>query len=274
MNKPIEMDMAENGAREKIKIKHNKEFQKSLFALPSEKGTIPKIETGQQALTTESLEFSYYVNAKKVGESRLTLDGDRLGIHVENLKKQSKKVAFIGSGYKRNPIKDSARFGQLDIHGHTEKITEVLKIIEPNLKSLTTILQGENALIYGNIGLQRKIPVSHMGEGTAKLLSIILAIATHSDGMVLIDEIENGWHYSLLPNLLKAIHKMAKEYNCQIIATTHSYEINQSLIKGLSPEDLSDVAYIRLDKTKERIKPHVYEARMLAAALERGWEIR
>jgi len=274
MAKTVEMEICQNDTKEKVLIKSNKEFQKSVYALPSTKGIIHKIETGPQSLTMESLDLSYHVNDKKMGESHLTLDGPRLGMHSNNLRKPSKKVAFIGSGSQRNPIEDSARFGQLEIHGHTDIITDVLKVIEPNLKSLTTILQGEHAFIYGNIGLQRKIPVSHMGEGTAKLLSIILAIATNANGMVLIDEIENGWHYSLLPKLLKAIHKMAKEYNCQIIATTHSYEINQSLIKGLSPEDLTDVAYIRLDKTKERIKPKVYEAHMLAAALERGWEIR
>ncbi|MDM8554183.1 AAA family ATPase [Desulfococcaceae bacterium HSG7] len=274
MAKSVEMEICENGTKEKIRIRYNKEFQKSVYASPSTQGSVPEIQTGQQSLTMESLDFSYYVNDKKAGESHITLDGPRLNMHTVDLRKPSKIAAFIGSGVQRNPTEDSARFGQLDIHGHTDIITDVLKIIEPNLKSLTTISQGEHALIYGNIGLPRKIPVTCMGEGTAKLLSIILAIATNANGMVLIDEIENGWHYSLLPNILKAIHKMAKKYNCQIIATTHSYEINKALIKGLSPEDLSDVAYIRLDKEKERIKPKIYETGMLAAALERGWEIR
>jgi AAA15 family ATPase/GTPase len=274
MNKTIEMEICENDTKEQIKIKHNNEFQKSVFALPTAKGIIPKIQTNQQSSTMESLDFTYYIDDKKIGESHLTLNGDRLDMQVDNLKKSFKKVAFIGSGFKRNPVEDSARFGQLDILGQTDIITDILKIIEPNLTSLATISQGGNALIYGNIGLYRKVPVSHMGVGTAKLLSIILAIATNENGMVLIDEIENGWHYSLLSNILKAIHKIAKKYNCQIIATTHSYEITNALIKGLSPEYLSDVTYIRLDKEKERITPKIYEASMLTAALERGWEIR
>ncbi|CAN2044018.1 ATPase AAA-type core domain-containing protein [Candidatus Magnetomoraceae bacterium gMMP-1] len=274
MDNSIKMEICENGTREKIRIRHNKEFQKAVFALPPSKGVTPKIETGQQSVSTESLDFVYYINDKKEGESHLTFDGDRLGMHIENLKKHSKRVTFIASGAQRNPMEDSARFGQLDIHGRTDSITDVLKIIEPDLKSLTTISEGDHALIYGNIGLPRKIPVSHMGEGTAKLLSIILAIATNENGMILIDEIENGWHYSLLPDILKAIHKMAKKYNCQIVATTHSYEIKQSLVKGLSPEDLPDITYIRLDREKEHIKPKIYEAPMLVAALERGWETR
>jgi len=274
MNKSIEMEICEDNTKEKIYIKPNKNFQKSVFSLPLIKESIPKIETNQQSLSMESLEFAYYINDKKVGESNLTLDGHKLGIHIKNREKALKKVRFIASGTQRNLIEDSAMFGQLDIYGHTDSITNVLKIIEPNLKSLTTISQGDNVLIYGDIGLSRKIPVSHMGEGTAKLLSIILGIATNKNGMVLIDEIENGWHYSLLPDILKAIYTMAKNYNCQIIATTHSYEIKKSLLKGLSSDDFSDVAYIRLDREKDCIKPKIYESSMLIAALERGWETR
>ncbi len=274
MDKPIEMEVSENGTRERVQIRHNKEFQKAVFASPSNKGAIPKIETSRQALSTESLEFLYYVNDKKKGESHLTLDGHRLGIQLEKLMEPPRKVTFIASGAQRNPMEDSAQFGQLDIHGRTDQITDFMKIIEPNLKSLRTISQGDHAFIYGDIGLSRKVPVSHMGEGTAKLLSIILAIATNENGMVLIDEIENGWHYSLLPDILKAVYKTAKRHNCQIVATTHSYEIKKSLVRALSPKDLSDITYIRLDREKEQIKPKAYAADTLAAALERGWETR
>ncbi|SLM30426.1 conserved hypothetical protein [Desulfamplus magnetovallimortis] len=272
----IEMEVDENKTKEKLCIKHNKEFQKSMFGLTSPKGTSLKIDTSQQAIGAESLEFIYYINNKKVGEAHLTLEGARLGMHVKNISMPPslKKSIYIASGAQRNPMEDAARFGELDIHGQTDNITEILKIIEPNLKSLTTIAKGDHAFIYGDIGLSRKIPVSHMGEGTAKLLSIILAIATNENGIVLIDEIENGWHYSLLPDILKAIHEVSKKYNCQIFATTHSYEIKQSLIQGLSSEAISNITYIRLDKEKGEIKPKIYESEMLVAALKRGWETR
>lgn len=67
------------------------------------------------------------------------------------------------------------------------------------------------------------------------------------------------------PLILKAFHKIGQRYNCQIVATTHSYEIIDSLVKGLSGKDLSDVTYIRLDKEKEQIKPRIYESSILAA---------
>ena len=268
----IEMEVFDNNIKEKILIQHKKEFQKSVFTLQQK--TVSITNAFQRSLPIESLNFIYSINDKYVGESYLTFDGQHLEMHFKDLNKTSRKVAFISSDAQQNHLEDAIRLGHLDIYGDTDSITDVLKIIEPNLKSLTTISQGDHALIYGKINLPQKIPVSQMGEGTAKLLSILLAIATHENGMVLIDEIENGWHYSVLPDILKAIHKMAKKYNCQVIATTHSYEIKKSLIKGLSSENLLDVTYIRLDKEKESIKPKHYESAMLVGALERGWETR
>ncbi|ETR72121.1 MAG: hypothetical protein OMM_07705, partial [Candidatus Magnetoglobus multicellularis str. Araruama] len=83
-----------------------------------------------------------------MGESHLTFNGQQLEMHFEQ-QKTIKKVALIPSDAQRDPLKDAARFGLLDIHGHSDSITDVLKIIEPNLKSLTTISQGDQALIYG-----------------------------------------------------------------------------------------------------------------------------
>jgi AAA15 family ATPase/GTPase len=274
MGKKIEMEICENDIKEMIQIYHNQNFQKSVFSLQQTKTFIPIVKTNQPSLNMDSLNISYFINDKISCESHLTFNGHQLEMHFEQLKKPTKKVAFISLDAQRDPTKDASRFGQLDIHGHSESITDVLKIIEPDLKSLTTISQGDQALIYGKINLPQKIPVTHMGEGTAKLLSILLAIATHENGMVLIDELENGWHYSLFPDIIKAIHQMAQKYNCQIIATTHSYEIKKSIIKGLSSEELTDVTYIRLDKEKDSIHPKHYESDMLIAALERGWETR
>lgn len=275
MKNPIEIEVTtDKETRETLFIRHNREFKKSVFAMPKNRGIVPVIETSQHALSMESLDFTYYTDGNMTGASHITLEGPQLGMQIENLNKPSKSVIFIGSGAQRNHIEDSVRFGQLDIIGQTDIIIEVLNIIEPGLKSLTTISKGDQAFIYGDIGLSRKVPVSHMGAGTAKLLSIMLAIASNENGIVLIDEIENGWHYSLFPLILKAFHKIGQRYNCQIVATTHSYEIIDSLVKGLSGEDLSDVTYIRLDKEKEQIKPRIYESSILAAALEREWEVR
>ena len=59
--------------------------------------------------------------------------------------------------------------------------------------------------IHGDIGLPLLLPIPLMGEGLRRLLSLLLAIANLKDGIVLIDEIENGFHYSVHKKVWQAI---------------------------------------------------------------------
>ena len=68
---------------------------------------------------------------------------------------------------------------------------------------------------------------------------------------------------------------MAQEYNCQIIATTHSYGCLQAAFEGSSNAALSDeFRYIRLDRSHEDIIAKTYTHAMVGVAIERGWEVR
>jgi ABC-type multidrug transport system ATPase subunit len=86
------------------------------------------------------------------------------------------------------------------------------------------LVSGGLPMINGDIGIGRLIPLPLLGEGTVRLLEILLAISTTRDGVVLIDEIENGLHYSVLKKVWKAIAQYARKSNSQIVTTTHSWE--------------------------------------------------
>ena len=68
--------------------------------------------------------------------------------------------------------------------------------------------------------------------------------------MVLIDELENGFHHSVLPRVWEVITKHAKNCNTQIIATTHSWELISSAIEGVPKDFRSDFQYRRLERQK------------------------
>jgi len=54
-----------------------------------------------------------------------------------------------------------------------------------------------------------------------RLLSIVLAIVTAPGGRVLIDEIENGLHHSVLAKVWQVIGDAAERAGAQVFATTH-----------------------------------------------------
>jgi AAA15 family ATPase/GTPase len=67
-----------------------------------------------------------------------------------------------------------------------------------------------------------------MGDGMNRILTIILALVNSDNGCLLIDEFENGLHYTVQENLWRIIFHLSKELNIQVFATTHS----EDCIKG------------------------------------------
>jgi len=169
---------------------------------------------------------------------------------------------------------DAVRFGQIDIANLGGKVLEFLRLIEPMLQGISSVAIGNNTVIHGDIGLGRKIPLYNMGDGIVRLLNIILSIATSQNGMVLIDEFGNGFHYSMLSRIVEAVAAAAKEFNVQVVATTHSEEFLSESRKGLAGKYEDRFAYIRLSKGTNGIAAKNYDYEMLSAALDQGWEVR
>jgi AAA15 family ATPase/GTPase len=213
------------------------------------------------------------MNGKKA-ISHLLIGIEGLGLHVDYMKALKTQAMFIASRSLINPNEDAERFGKLDIVGKQDEVIKFLRIIEPNLTALSSVSMGNISMIHGDIGLKRKIPVSYMGEGVSKLLSIILAIANAKDGIVLIDEFENGLHYSVMQKIWEGIGRAAREFNCQVIATTHSYECLEAAYIGLSDDLKEDFTYLRLDRIADETKPKIFDFDMLKVAIDTNSEVR
>jgi predicted ATPase len=131
-------------------------------------------------------------------------------------------------------------------------------------------------MIYFDIGIDRLIPIQIMGDGIIRLLSFLVTIANTENGVVLIDEIENGFHYSVLANVWESIYDAAKQYNAQIFATSHSYECVRAFNKIQSSKLLKEdtLRLFRIEKNKDEFETFKYDSEVLESSLESNWEIR
>jgi len=276
MDKKIEISAMINGIEEKMSLTFNPHYVPVVIPAKNMRpGFRPtQISTDQKVEPSFSLDIVYNSQKMKNQKIHLVIGLDGVGIQIDNTVIESRKATLLGARTAINPKEDAQKFGQLDILGKQDNIVEFLKIIEPNLKSLSSVSMGDASLIHGDIGLKRKIPVAYMGDGVSRLLSIILAIATTRNGIVMIDECENGVHYSVMPKIWEAIAKAAREYNCQVICTTHSYECLEAAIKGLSGELASDFSYIRIDRSNNKNVAKSFDHGMLKLAIDTNMEVR
>ena len=277
LKRSITVSVAVNNREEKMTVNFNPQYvPASIQANVRGQGMPAQIRTDQKPEPSYALDIVYEYKNKKAEKqtAHLVMGVGGLGIHVDNLEIKLLPVVFLSARMPANPQEEAQRFGHLDIHGKQEEIVEFLRIIEPNLKSLSSVAMGDISLIHGDIGLSRKIPVAYMGDGVSRLLSIILAIATSKNGIVLIDECENGIHYSVMPKIWEAIAKAARRYDCQVIGTTHSYECLEAAYDGISGELSNDFSYIRIDRIDNKTMAKCFDYEMLKVAIETGMEVR
>ncbi len=150
-------------------------------------------------------------------------------------------------------------------------IVDALKLIEPKLNDI--VLSQDEVLV--DVGYSQRIPINMMGDGARKVLSILTTIYECKNGIVLIDEISNGFHYSVMKGVWLAIIDAAKRNNVQIYASTHDIDS----IKGLRDAALSSdddlVACFKLQKTKDaELKAYHYSLDSIDYSLNQEIEVR
>lgn len=275
MKQPITICTTIDNIEEKMTIKFNPHYvPATVQATPTKKvGQAVQILTDQPPTPSYALDLQYQQKNKKIQSSHLIVGPTGLGLQVDYIESQ-RTIVFLGARMHVNPAEDAERFGKLDIVGRQDEILAFLKILAPELKGLSSITIGETSMIHGDIGIGRKIPVAYTGDGMSRLLSIILAIATSPHGVVLIDECENGIHQSVMSRVWEGIGRAAREFDCQVIGTTHSYECLEAAHKGFAGEMAKDFSYVRIDKIGEQTIAKSFDYDSLSVAIDTNMEVR
>ncbi len=174
----------------------------------------------------------------------------------------------------RPPDEDAKWFSRLADVGRQDEVVNTLRLIEPRLKDLAISTSDGPPMIYGDIGGCRRIPMSQMGDGMVRLLSLVLEITNASTGAVLIDEIESGIHHSVLTKVWRAIAEGARRANTQIFATTHSWECIRAAHDAFLESGQYDLGLHRLERINNDIKAVTYDQKTLDTSVEMNFELR
>lgn len=222
------------------------------------------------------LEYSFVTSGAKKSKKPITAKVIATGTGIEFKVPRDYKETLRGIFINAKTISGDigTRFNDIQIRKQTDRIVKVLRQIEPSLVDLSL---GADGIVYCDIGLDRLLPLNVMGDGMFRLLSIILSILDAQDGIVLIDEIENGFHYSSQEILWDAIFESAKEFNVQIFATTHSIECTEAFSSSYSRivQNNDDIARLyRIERKGDDFRVVSYDHDILEASLDSGWEVR
>jgi AAA15 family ATPase/GTPase len=234
-----------------------------------------QISTSEESTASAALDIEYRVHDEVKQVSHLFVNGQQKPqLYVEYANIKAFPAVFLPSKQHITMKQTADFFSQLAETGRENEAVDFLRIIEPHLLALKVVTKGPTSSVHGQLkGFPRTLPIHLMGEGMEKLLNLIVGIAHSGDGCIFVDEMENGIYHEASPKTWEAIANAAANYNCQVIATTHSYECLEAAHKGLAnrPDDLR---YIRLDRDDDVITAKTSNYDMLGSAIRHNMEIR
>lgn len=261
----------------KLKVLHEpEELAKIRQPAQYESAPPPEIPSTTQFAQVLKLE---YADSKSCRGSYLVLDAR--GARTQPIPPPPPFPTFFLGTRARIPFREQAeRYGRLQRQGEEDRLCEVLKLIDPRLTRLALVIEGGEPILHADIGAagRRLMPLPVMGEGMVRLADFVLHISNAENGVVLIDEIENGLHHSVLCKVWQAIGKVARQFKAQVFATTHSFECIVAAHRAFSNNFLENGIYDfrlhRLDRVDDTIRAVTYDQELLEAAIETELEVR
>lgn len=203
--------------------------------------------------------------------SKITLktqpQGEKISItHPKNYK-EGLNCIYLASRYLYEAVPSVV--SSLFLEKQEKLITNAIQLIDSRIKDF--IISNNEIMV--DIGLKNRIPLNFLGDGVRKFFSIIVSLYNSQNGILLIDEIDNGLHYSVMSKLWKIIIEISALFNVQVFATTH----NIDSLKGLDMviNDESDVSLYKIVKKNDgETSTLYYDAQSFKCMINSETEIR
>ncbi|OBZ32402.1 hypothetical protein A0U42_10675 [Megasphaera sp. DISK 18] len=185
------------------------------------------------------------------------------------------KVSFYKNLYMLDNGSVAEGVGKFILDGRKGDLLDVLRLFDTRISDIMTLVENNLPYVYVSLEDGLKMPITYMGDGINKVLHLLLLILTSPNGIVLLDEIENGFHYSVYPKVLRALYEAALTIHCQLVITTHNYDIlRQSAAVMKELNQLDSLCYQRISVSDKGRKAYAFSGAELESALDADWEVR
>ena len=154
-------------------------------------------------------------------------------------------------------------------------LAEALSTLEPGATN-PVFMDGEMLV---DIGLPQRIPINLMGDGIRKIVSFLTGIYACRGGVLLIDELSNGFHFSVMKPMWEIVVRAAIKNDVQIFATTHDVDsirgFQQAAQSVFADNGKEKMAGFKLQRiTDDELKSYRFSTDDLSYAIEQEIEVR
>ncbi len=162
-----------------------------------------------------------------------------------------------------------------------DHLIRALQSIEPRLERIVPLSgatsggwrsSGRGGVVARLRGVEARVPLGSMGDGIWRLASLALAMVRARGGVLLVDEVDTGLHYTVMDSMWRMVRDAAERLDVQVFATTHSRDCLEALAMVCDDPPACPIAIHRVEAGADRST--AFDADQLRLAAERGIEIR
>ncbi len=238
-------------------------------------------DAAELALRVE-IDGSAFALKRPGGQDTLLELAERGGLRLELLRRHthppSRPVVFFDGSFLS--IADViSRFNDVVLTSEEAVVLDALRIIEPSIERIAAVSADlselaatpRGGIIVRCVGSENRVPIGHMGEGMWRMLGLALALVCAKRGLLLVDEIDAGLHYSVMVDMWRLVCATAERLGVQVFATTQNTDCWTSLAAAIQ-ENGGDASIQRLEPESQQTVAFASDEIVIAA--ERGIEVR
>ena len=162
-------------------------------------------------------------------------------------------------------------------------VISALRVVDPDVDGIAFVKKEsgkykERTALVKMKGQERPISLGSMGDGMLRVLQLVLTMFSAARGFFLVDEFENGLHYSIQARVWELVFEMAKRLDIQVFAATHSWDCIEAFKAAASRSDEEGVLF-RIGKSvrtsdRGRVIATVFDEQSLQAITQNDVEVR
>lgn len=231
----------------------------NLFS-PEQEGATPRLLLGVQG--QPKVGFALPLTTRG-GLGRATIDDARRLRRRGNALMSGPEAQFVSSD-SMSSDEMLSRWNELVLTEGEERVVTALRYLEPSIERIAATVSPRVYSLASKGGFKVKlkhvkqpVPIGSLGDGIWRMLALAVSLIRAKDGVLLVDEIDTGLHYTVMANMWKFLDAAARDFNVQVFATTHSYDCTHSLavICADSGASKNHVTIQRIEQGKKKAVP-------------------
>jgi energy-coupling factor transporter ATP-binding protein EcfA2 len=190
---------------------------------------------------------------------------------------QPDQVQFITTESLNAPLLTQI-WNDIALNPEEDLVLRALRFIDPGIERIAPLTSPFWFSPRGGFIVRRakedRVPIGSFGDGIWRMLALAIALSRVKNGLLLVDEIDTGLHFSVMTKMWKFVDEVSKEFNVQVFATTHSYDCIHSLaaICRDIENPQSQITIHRIESGKSESVP--FTEAQIKIASDRDLEIR